>query len=77
MPTKLDAVRFAADTKTSPAQLRHACEILGLSGEGEREVLRARLLAYLNPLEATDPVVCLNPRLEPDLEHKTSQSPVK
>lgn len=70
MPGKIDAVRFVADAKTSPEQLRRACEILGLPAEGEPEVLRTRLLQYLNPLSASAPVVCLNPRLDPELQKK-------
>ncbi|MCK6619017.1 MAG: hypothetical protein HUU32_05130 [Calditrichaceae bacterium] len=70
MPTKTDAVRFVADAKTSPEQLRRACEILGLPVKGEPETLRARLLEYLNPLSAAAPVVCLNPRLNPDSQNK-------
>jgi hypothetical protein len=65
MPTKLDAVKFVADAKTSVEQLRRACEILSLPAEGEPEILRARLLEYLNPLEAAASVVCLNPNLNP------------
>lgn len=74
MPNKLDAVRFVADAKTSPEQLRRACEILGLPTEGEPEVLRARLLEHLNPLEAATPVVCLNPRLDAGVEQKSARS---
>lgn len=70
MPSKIDAVRFVADAKTSPEQLRRACEILRLPAEGEPEVLRARLLQYLNPLSAAAPVVCLNPRLNPESRKK-------
>ncbi|MCG3118901.1 MAG: hypothetical protein ALAOOOJD_01186 [bacterium] len=73
MPSKLDAVKFVVDAKTSPEQLRRACEILGLPAAGEPEVLRARLLEHLNPLEAAAPVVCLNPRLNAGIEPKSAQ----
>lgn len=70
MPSKLDAVRFVRDAKTSPEQLRRACEILGLPATGEPEVLRARLLERLDPLETTASVVCLNPRIAADPDQK-------
>lgn len=74
MPSKSDAVRFVVDAKTSPEQLRRACEILSLPATGEPEVLRARLLEHLNPLEAAAPVVCLNPRLDIGAEQKSAPS---
>lgn len=67
MPSKLDAVTFAAAPGTTPEQLRRACRILGLPTDGGPDELRARLLAHLDPLDAQAGVVCLNPRPTPDV----------
>jgi hypothetical protein len=73
MPLKPDAVRFVVDATTSTEQLRRACEILGLPLEGGPDALRARLLKHLEPLDAAEPVVCLNPSLAPASERKPPQ----
>jgi hypothetical protein len=65
MPSKDEALRFAAAASTSVEQLRRACAILGLPTEDGAEDLRRRLLAHLKPLDEAAPVVCLNPRLDP------------
>jgi uncharacterized protein (TIGR02246 family) len=65
VPSRADALRFAADGQTSVDQLRRACEILGLPAEGSPERLRARVIGHLDTLDADAPVVCLNPGPEP------------
>ena len=65
MPSKDDALRFAAAASTSVEQLRRACAILGLPTEGGAEELRRRLQAHLKPLDEAAPVVCLNPCPDP------------
>ena len=64
MPSKMDALNFAAAAGTTDEQLRQACRILGLATEGASAELRRRLLEHLDPLDADAGVVCLNPRLD-------------
>lgn len=67
MPTLAEALTFVRDPETSEAKLRHACEILSLDPSGSAGALRRRLLDYLEPLDANQSVVCLNPRMmEPE-----------
>jgi hypothetical protein len=61
MPHMDDAIRYANDPDTSHDELRRACEILLLPGEGSSDELRARLRQHLATLDAARPVVCLNP----------------
>jgi hypothetical protein len=61
MPRLSDAIRYAVSPSTGAAELRRACEILGLSGQGSGPELRARLEEHLGTLEPGRPVVCLNP----------------
>jgi len=72
VPTLAEALRFVRDPGTTEPQLRRACEILHLDPGGTRDDLRARLLEHLEPLDAGEAVVCLNPRLtEPDSRSET------
>lgn len=61
MPTIHDAVRYAEDLATSEAELRRACGILMLPVHGTVDELRARLVHHLGTLDASRPVICLNP----------------
>jgi hypothetical protein len=63
VPSLAEALRFVREPATGEAQLRRACEILFLDSSGPSHVLRARLLEYLEQLDASQSVVCLNPRL--------------
>lgn len=63
MPTLAEALTLVRDPRTSEAKLRRACEILRLDTKGSAEDLRRRLLDYLEPLDASRSVVCLNPRM--------------
>jgi hypothetical protein len=64
MPLVPEAVRFAENPTTSPDQLRRACELLDLDSSGTPAEVRARLLDHLNTLDASAPVVCLNPNVK-------------
>ncbi len=63
MPSVAEAVAFVKDSRTTPEQLRRACELLGLEGSSDAEGIRARLLAFLEELDRDASVVCLNPKL--------------
>jgi len=63
VPSLAEALQFARDPRTTPVQLRRACEILFLDASGSPETVRARLLAYLETQNAENPVVSLNPNL--------------
>ncbi len=61
MPSQADAFRYVSDPLTSPDQLRQACAILGLDGDGSPNALRTRLIDHLRGLDPGKPVVSLNP----------------
>lgn len=65
MPLLPEAMRFAENPATSEDQLRHACDLLALDSSGTPSEVRARLLAHLKTLDAAEPVVCLNPSVNP------------
>ena len=69
MPTPIEAYDFVDDPKTTVAQLRVACEIIGVDQSGGREELRDRLHAYLADFGPDAAVVCLRP--EPDTPEVT------
>jgi hypothetical protein len=63
MPTLPEADDFVNDRNTSLAQLRVACQILGLADSGDVDELRARLNNYLTGYDPDAPIVCLNPNV--------------
>jgi hypothetical protein len=63
MPSVAEAVAFVRDPRTTPEQLRRASQLLSLEKSEDTEVIRARLLTYLQALDIDSSVVCLNPRL--------------
>jgi hypothetical protein len=64
MPTLTEAYGFIDDPNATVAQLRVACEIIGLDPSGSPEELRDRLHQYLADFGPGAEVVCLRP--EPD-----------
>jgi hypothetical protein len=69
MPTLPEAYSFVDDPNTSLAQLRVACETVGLDQSGGPEELRDRLHQYLADFSPDAAVVCLRP--EPDTPQVT------
>ncbi|MGH9424501.1 MAG: hypothetical protein ACRD3J_31300 [Thermoanaerobaculia bacterium] len=63
MPSVAEAIAFVRDSRTSPEQLRRASQLLSLEDSTDAEVVRARLLAYLDALDREASVVCLNPKV--------------
>ena len=73
MPTLPEADDFVNDHNTSLAQLRVACQILGLDQSGTVDELRTRLNNYLAGYDPEAPIVCLNPNA-PASQHKSEPS---
>jgi hypothetical protein len=69
MPTLVEAYGFVDDPNTTVAQLRVACEIIGLDQSGSPAELRDRLHKYLADFGPDAGVVCLRP--EPDTPQVT------
>jgi len=64
MPTPIEAYDFVDDPNTTVAQLRVACEIIGVDQSGSREELRDRLHKYLADFGSDAAVVCLRPEAD-------------
>lgn len=61
MPTLTEAFDFVSKSDVTSAQLRVACQILGLDQSGSLGELRGRLNNYLADYSSEAAIVCLNP----------------
>ena len=61
MPQKIEAITFVDDPSRTLEQLQIACHEAGLDTDGDADVLRKRLQAYLTDFTDSDEIVCLNP----------------